>query len=316
MNAGWRTLSRRSTGRFLLGVGGGAHRSVVGERSSGPVRRVRTGRWSETTSATGWTTPPSWQAPPAAPEPCAGRPRAADAAARRRKRNARCAHLLRAGRAREGGPRRAELATRSPAPAQTVVLQDGPRGARRIAQGSCRCTSRCPNYTESLRRLGWGDDDLAGEGASGLVDTIVAWGPSTGSDRVQAPPHDAGPRPCRSGAVDVGRACHDAELARKLASIATSLRRPRSSRPRPRPEQRLIQLTVATTYLARLADSAHQSIFMNAGPTSHRSSRAYAVNKEEGGPTLPNPVLCAHQELSRVGWPTVPRWCPEPAAGV
>jgi probable F420-dependent oxidoreductase len=33
-----------------------------------------------------------------------------------------------------------------------------------------------PNYTNNLRRLGWGDDDLGGGGSDKLVDAIVAWG--------------------------------------------------------------------------------------------------------------------------------------------
>ena len=33
-----------------------------------------------------------------------------------------------------------------------------------------------PNYTNNLRRLGWADEDLAGEGSGALVDAIVAWG--------------------------------------------------------------------------------------------------------------------------------------------
>ena len=33
-----------------------------------------------------------------------------------------------------------------------------------------------PNYTNNLRRLGWGDDDLADGGSDKLVDAIVAWG--------------------------------------------------------------------------------------------------------------------------------------------
>ena len=33
-----------------------------------------------------------------------------------------------------------------------------------------------PNYTNNLRRLGFGDDDLAGGGSDRLVDALVAWG--------------------------------------------------------------------------------------------------------------------------------------------
>ena len=34
-----------------------------------------------------------------------------------------------------------------------------------------------PNYVNNLRRLGFGDEDVSGEGSDRLVDAIVAWGP-------------------------------------------------------------------------------------------------------------------------------------------
>ena len=44
-----------------------------------------------------------------------------------------------------------------------------------------------PNYTNNLRRLGWGDDDLSDGGSDALVDAIVAWGDETAIvERVQA----------------------------------------------------------------------------------------------------------------------------------
>ena len=33
-----------------------------------------------------------------------------------------------------------------------------------------------PNYTNNLRRIGFGDDDLAGDGSDRLIDAMVAWG--------------------------------------------------------------------------------------------------------------------------------------------
>jgi probable F420-dependent oxidoreductase len=61
-------------------------------------------------------------------------------------------------------------------PEQAVVLENDPEQAREIAR---RHTSRylgLPNYTNNLRRLGFGDEDLAGSGSDRLVDAIVAWG--------------------------------------------------------------------------------------------------------------------------------------------
>jgi probable F420-dependent oxidoreductase len=44
-----------------------------------------------------------------------------------------------------------------------------------------------PNYTNNLRRLGWGDDDLADGGSDKLVDAIVAWGDEAAiQERVRA----------------------------------------------------------------------------------------------------------------------------------
>jgi probable F420-dependent oxidoreductase len=44
-----------------------------------------------------------------------------------------------------------------------------------------------PNYVNNLRRLGWGDDDLAGGGSDALVDALVAWGePDAIAERVAA----------------------------------------------------------------------------------------------------------------------------------
>ncbi len=61
-------------------------------------------------------------------------------------------------------------------PEQAVVLETDPGRAREVAR---RHTSRylaLPNYTNNLRRLGWDDADLAGDGSDRLVDAVVAWG--------------------------------------------------------------------------------------------------------------------------------------------
>lgn len=62
------------------------------------------------------------------------------------------------------------------APVQTVVFETDPSAARRAARGFIRRYLPLPNYTNNLRRLGWGDDDLTGEGSDRLVDALVAWG--------------------------------------------------------------------------------------------------------------------------------------------
>lgn len=61
-------------------------------------------------------------------------------------------------------------------PEQAVVLETDPETARTIARTHMQTYLTLPNYTNNLRRLGWGDDDLGGGGSDKLVDAIVAWG--------------------------------------------------------------------------------------------------------------------------------------------
>lgn len=62
------------------------------------------------------------------------------------------------------------------APAQTVVFETDPAAARRTAREFMTRYLGLPNYSNNLRRLGWGDEDLADGGSDRLVDAIVAWG--------------------------------------------------------------------------------------------------------------------------------------------
>jgi probable F420-dependent oxidoreductase len=78
------------------------------------------------------------------------------------------------------------------APEQAVVLSTDPDEARRIARGHMATYLDLPNYTNNLRRFGWGDEALADGGSDALVDAIVAWGDEQVIvDRVKAH-HDAG----------------------------------------------------------------------------------------------------------------------------
>jgi probable F420-dependent oxidoreductase len=62
------------------------------------------------------------------------------------------------------------------APEQAVVLSADAEQARAIARNHMAIYLTLPNYTNNLRRLGWGDDDLSAGGSDRLVDAIVAWG--------------------------------------------------------------------------------------------------------------------------------------------
>lgn len=61
-------------------------------------------------------------------------------------------------------------------PEQAVVLSTDASVARGAARAHLSTYLGLPNYTNNLRRFGWGDDDLAGGGSDKLVDAIVAWG--------------------------------------------------------------------------------------------------------------------------------------------
>ena len=62
------------------------------------------------------------------------------------------------------------------APEQAVVLERDPNRAREIARAHTAPYLGLENYTNNLRRLGYGDDDLANGGSDRLVDAIVGWG--------------------------------------------------------------------------------------------------------------------------------------------
>ena len=70
---------------------------------------------------------------------------------------------------------------------QAVVLETDSAKAREIARAHTGRYLALPNYVNNLRRLGFGDADLADGGSDRLVDAIVAWGDMTAViDRVRA----------------------------------------------------------------------------------------------------------------------------------
>ncbi len=62
------------------------------------------------------------------------------------------------------------------APEVTVVLERDPSTARALARTFTSLYLTLPNYSNNLRSLGFGDDDLAGGGSDRLVDAVVCWG--------------------------------------------------------------------------------------------------------------------------------------------
>ena len=78
------------------------------------------------------------------------------------------------------------------APEVAVVLDDDPESARRVARSYAGIYLPLPNYTQNLRTLGFGDEDIDGGGSDRLIDAVIPWGDvGTVADRVRAH-HDAG----------------------------------------------------------------------------------------------------------------------------
>jgi probable F420-dependent oxidoreductase len=59
---------------------------------------------------------------------------------------------------------------------QTVVLESDPSQARNVARGFALDYLQTENYARNLRRMGWTDADLRGQGSDALIDAVVAWG--------------------------------------------------------------------------------------------------------------------------------------------
>jgi probable F420-dependent oxidoreductase len=59
---------------------------------------------------------------------------------------------------------------------QTVVLESDASGARRIARAFALDYLQTENYARNLKRVGWTDADIAGQGSDALIDAVVAWG--------------------------------------------------------------------------------------------------------------------------------------------
>ncbi len=62
------------------------------------------------------------------------------------------------------------------APEQKIVLEADPAKAREIGRPSVKFYLGLVNYTNSLRKLGFTDEDLAGEGSDKLIDALAVHG--------------------------------------------------------------------------------------------------------------------------------------------
>lgn len=59
---------------------------------------------------------------------------------------------------------------------QTAVLTADVTDGRRVARDFARTYLALPNYAENLRRLGWADADIEGDGSDRLIDAVIAIG--------------------------------------------------------------------------------------------------------------------------------------------
>ncbi|MEO8632666.1 MAG: TIGR03620 family F420-dependent LLM class oxidoreductase [Chloroflexota bacterium] len=73
---------------------------------------------------------------------------------------------------------------------QAAVLSSDPVVARAAARRHMKRYLALDNYANNLRRLGWSDADLGGEGSDALLDAIVAWG-DAGEIRARVDKHVA-----------------------------------------------------------------------------------------------------------------------------
>ena len=67
----------------------------------------------------------------------------------------------------------------------TAVLDANPESARTVARKFAVDYLGLPNYANNLRRLGFGEADVAGAGSDSLIDATIAWGDARAiADRV------------------------------------------------------------------------------------------------------------------------------------
>jgi probable F420-dependent oxidoreductase len=172
MNAGWRTLSAAFPERFLLGLGVSHQPMVEGVRKHtyGPPLQAMHEYLDAMDGAPFFGAAIDGDGPyrclaalgPKMLELAAARTRGAHPYFQTPDHTARARDVMGAG---------AWLM-----PEQMCVLSTDAAEARAVARANTAIYLNLPNYTNNLRRLGFGDADLADGGSDRLVDAIVVWG--------------------------------------------------------------------------------------------------------------------------------------------
>jgi probable F420-dependent oxidoreductase len=217
MGSGARTLSEAYPGRFLLGVGV-SHKFIVearGHRYERPLSRMR--EYLDAMDAAEYRIPEG-------PEPlkrvlaALRRPMLELAAERADGAHPYFVPVEHTARARAIlGPGKLLC------PEQGVLLETDAATARARARELIGIYLQAPNYIESLRSLGFGDDDMANGGSDRLIDALIAWGDEDAiRARVQA--HlDAGADHVCIQPIVSGWGKIDTTELRRLAPVLTSL---------------------------------------------------------------------------------------------
>lgn len=161
VGASFRRIEAAHPGRFILGIGAG-HREQIGDRYVRPYSALE--RYLDALDSEGV---PRDQRVLAALGPRVLR-LAADRAAGAHPYFTTPQHTREARELIGEGPLLA--------PEQKVILEENPAKARALARPALGFYKGAVNYARNFRRMGFGDDDLAGEGSDRLVDALFAYG--------------------------------------------------------------------------------------------------------------------------------------------
>lgn len=159
-------FEREHPGRFLLGLGNSHAPAVEGQGQAYEKPFTRTVEYLDALDAQGATVPPARRVLAALGPKMLELARTRTAGAHPYFTTAE--HTASAREALGPGPL---LATEV-----AVVLEEDPQRARAVARDYAAMYLALPNYTNNLRRFGWGDEDLLGGGSDRLIDALIPWG--------------------------------------------------------------------------------------------------------------------------------------------
>ncbi len=182
-----RTLAEQSCGRFLLGLGISQVEmveNVLKRAYAKPVAAMRT--YLETMERAVYAAPPPKEEPPIVLA-ALGPKLLALAAEKTRGSHSYLVPPEHTATAREVLGKEPWLCVE-----QKVLLERNPSKAREIARKATAFYLNLKSYQRSLKRLGYGDNDLAAGGSDRLIDALVAWGDEKTIERRIQAHRDAG----------------------------------------------------------------------------------------------------------------------------